>query len=74
RFAFVSRIWPSDANFLLVRFDDAQRIMRHCAEHRVLLRHVGGDLHDCIRITIGAPEENDTLLDALGKYEDENRG
>ncbi|MEJ2257084.1 MAG: histidinol-phosphate transaminase [Woeseiaceae bacterium] len=74
RFAFVSRIWPSDANFLLVRFDDAQRIMRHCAEHRVLLRHFGGDLHDCIRITIGAPEENDTLLDALGKYEDENRG
>lgn len=74
QFGFVSKVWPSDANFLLVRFDDARRIMRHCAEHRVLLRHFGGDLHDCIRITIGAPEENDTLLNALRVCEDEDRG
>ena len=71
---FVSKVWPSDANFLLARFDDAPRVVRHCAEHRLLLRHFGGDLEDCIRITIGTPEENDTLLAALGLLGDAGRG
>lgn len=64
-FPFVTKVWPSDANFLLVRCDDAASIMRHCADDGVLLRHFGGDLDDCLRITIGTPEENDTLLATL---------
>ena len=74
RIGFVRKVWPSDANFLLVRFDDAPLIMRHCMEHRVLLRHFGGDLDDCIRITIGTPEENDTLLDALAMLGEPDHG
>ncbi len=62
---FVTKVWPSDANFLLIRVVDAPRIMRHCAEHNVLLRHFGGDLDDCIRITIGSRDENEQLLRAL---------
>jgi histidinol-phosphate aminotransferase len=72
-FPFVSKVWPSDANFLLARFDDARAILRRCADGGVLLRHFGGDLEDCIRISIGTPEENDTLLAALrvhGKNDD----
>ena len=67
---FVSKVWPSDANFLLVRVDDAPGVMRHCESHKVLLRHFGGDLHDCIRISIGAPSENDSLLMALDALKD----
>lgn len=74
RFGFVRKVWPSDANFILARCDDAQGIMRHCAAHRVLLRHFGGDLEDCVRITIGTPEENDTLLAALRMLEEAGRG
>ena len=70
----VTKVWPSDANFLLVRFRDARRVMRYCAERGVLLRHFGGDLEDCIRITIGTPAENDTLLDALGAIGDDDHG
>ena len=71
---FVTKIWPSDANFLLVRVVDAPRIMRHCASRRVLLRHFGGDLDDCIRISVGSPEENDQLLRALDSLEGDTDG
>lgn len=71
---FVSKVWPSDANFLLVRCDDARAVMRRCADDGVLLRHFGGDLDDCIRITIGMPEENDTLLATLQAYGDAANG
>ncbi len=43
-YSFVLKVWPSDANFLLVRVTDAERVMRHCASNKVLLRHFGGDL------------------------------
>jgi histidinol-phosphate aminotransferase len=65
---FVRRVWPSDANFLLARFEDAHAVMRRCADDGVLLRHFGGDLDDCIRITIGSPAENDALLSCLDAF------
>jgi histidinol-phosphate aminotransferase len=72
RYEFVSKVWPSDANFLLIRVDDAARVMRRCGEEKVLLRHFGGDLDDCIRISIGTPEENSKLLRVLDMLK-ENR-
>ena len=63
---FVTKVWPSDANFLLISVVDAPRVMRQCAAHNVLLRHFGGDLDDCIRISIGSRDENEQLLRALG--------
>lgn len=68
---FVQKVWPSDANFLLVRATDAARVMRHCEEQKVLLRHFGGDLDDCIRISIGSRSENDQLLKALDSLQGE---
>ena len=67
-FDFVLKIWPSQANFFLLRVRDAIKLMEHCAEHKVLLRHFGGDLSDCIRITVGSPSDNNTLLDALNEF------
>jgi histidinol-phosphate aminotransferase len=71
---FISKVWPSDANFLLVRVDDAPRVMRRCAELKVLLRHFGGDLEDCIRISVGSSADNDQLLRALDTIKDESNG
>lgn len=73
-YGFVSRVWPSDANFLLIRVDDATQVMRRCQEQNVLLRHFGGDLDDCIRITIGSAEENNQLLQALDTLQEPNNG
>lgn len=65
RYQFVTKVWPSDANFLLIRVDDPARVMRRCGEQKVLLRCFGGELDDCIRISIGTPDENSRLLEVL---------
>lgn len=61
-------VFPSDANFLLVRIEEAPRIFRKLAEdHRIVVRDRSGlpRLEDCLRITVGRPEENDRLCAAL---------
>jgi histidinol-phosphate aminotransferase len=65
---FVSKVWPSDANFFLIRVDDALAVMEYCRNRKVLLRHFGGDLSDCIRITVGSKSDNDALLGALNRF------
>lgn len=69
RLAAVRRVWPSDANFLLVRFNDAARAMAAALRAGLLLRDLSRQprLAGCIRITIGAPADNDRLLAALGE-------
>ena len=69
QFGFVLKVWPSDANFLLVRFADAKRVVRRCAEQKVLLRDFAGELDNCIRISVGSKEENDQLLRTLNTLE-----
>lgn len=63
----VTHIWPSQSNFLLVRFSDLQRITQALLQARVLIRSFVGDpvLENCARITIGDPEENNLLLETI---------
>jgi histidinol-phosphate aminotransferase len=68
RLNFVSKVWPSDANFFLVRVDDAIALVEHCKSHSILVRYFGGDLSDCIRISVGSQSDNDTLLAALDRF------
>jgi len=70
KYGFVKRIWPSAGNFFLVQVADAQQVMQHCAERRILLRYFGGDLADCVRISVGSPAENDALLRTLAELEE----
>ena len=65
----VRRIWPSAANFFLIEIDNADALMRQSSEDKVLLRYFGGSLSDCVRITVGAPAENDRLLQTLAKVD-----
>ena len=61
----VTRIWPSDANFLLVEFADVDGVLQATRDAGVLLRYFGGDLHACARISIGTAEENNAMLAAV---------
>jgi len=70
KYDFVQRIWPSAGNFFLVQVADAQRVMQHCAKRRILLRYFGGDLADCVRISVGSVAENDALLRTLAELEE----
>ena len=62
---FVRRIWPSAANFFLVEMEDAAAVLQHAAANKVLLRYFGGELANCLRITVGTPDENNRLLGLL---------
>lgn len=63
----VRRIYPSSANFLLVRFVDAQSALDQLLRSRIVVRdmraHAG--LGDALRITIGTPWQNDRVIEAL---------
>ena len=60
-------IFPSDANFLLVRMKDARNIYEQLCEKGIIVRDRSKVVlcDDCLRITIGTPEENKQLLEAL---------
>ena len=70
-FRCVKRVYPSDANFLLVQVDDADTLYTHLLTDGIIVRNrsrVTG-CAGCLRITIGLPSENDKLLQSLEAYE-----
>ena len=71
----VKHIYPSDANFLLLRVSDANRLYAVLVEQGIIVRNRNNVslCLGCLRITIGTTEENDILLQAL-KAMDENFG
>ena len=64
----VTRVHPSQGNFLLVRFADAEAAFAALLDAGVVVRdqRAAPQLRDALRITIGTPDQNDRLLDALG--------
>lgn len=61
-------VYPSDANFLLFRVDDALTLYQHLIDHGILIRMLHGShplLDNCLRVSVGLPEENARFLDAL---------
>ena len=63
----VVKIFPSDANFFLVEFEDAQLIYQKLLDKNILtsLRHP--NLKNCLRISVGTAEENSELLKVLSE-------
>jgi histidinol-phosphate aminotransferase len=66
----VLQVYPSDANFVLVKTTDGQAFRETARRADVLVRTFDDPLlKDCVRITIGRPEDNDALLKAVGGTE-----
>jgi histidinol-phosphate aminotransferase len=60
--------FPSAANFILFRIPGAQRVCERLKERRILVKNLHGShprLDNCLRVTVGTPEENRAFLDAL---------
>lgn len=70
-FKRVSRVFPSQANFLLVKIKDATRAYEFLVDAGIVVRDRSkvALCEDCLRITIGTAEENSRLLTALASYE-----
>ena len=64
------KIFPSQANFILARVVDATAIYNYLVGQGIIVRnrHSVSLCGNCLRITIGTPEENNTLLNAMKEY------
>lgn len=62
-------VWPSDSNYVLVRLADAGEVWQKLLDAGVLVRDFSKSqyLENCLRISVGSPEENDKLLLELGR-------
>jgi histidinol-phosphate aminotransferase len=60
--------YPSDANFILFRINQAERVFDGLKRRGVLIKSLHGSHHllaDCLRVTVGTPDENAAFLSAL---------
>ncbi|MEZ5345947.1 MAG: histidinol-phosphate transaminase [Pyrinomonadaceae bacterium] len=69
---FVKKIYPSDANFILVKTDRADAIYELLIAEKIVVRNRSRVemCEGCLRITVGTEEENNSLIRALKKYEE----
>lgn len=63
-------VYPTDSNFFLVRVTDADGIYRYLVERGIIVRNRNrvALCGNCLRITVGTPQENCELLSALRQY------
>jgi len=66
---FVKRIYPSDANFILVEFEDADVVYKYLVSKNVIVRNRSSIIQNCMRITVGTALENKLLLSELQNYQ-----
>jgi histidinol-phosphate aminotransferase len=64
---FVKKVFPSNANFLLVKMDDAQSVYQFLIHMGIVVRDRSVIIlcENSLRITVGTPEENRILLESL---------
>lgn len=67
----IKRIYPSDANFILVKVDDVKKMYHFLLEKGIVIRDRSKEYlcENALRITIGTPVENKYLLQCLNEYE-----
>jgi len=70
-FSFVKAVYPSDANFILINIADADALYQFLAANGIVVRIRTKETgcENCLRISVGTPEENEQLLSAFKKYQ-----
>ncbi|MBN1463673.1 MAG: histidinol-phosphate transaminase [Paludibacteraceae bacterium] len=66
---FVQKIYPTDANFVLVKVPDANAVYQYLVDKGIIVRNRNSVslCLGCLRITVGTKEENEVLMGALSK-------
>ena len=65
KMSIIEKVFPSDANFLLVKTSDADMIYSELIDNKIIVRNRNKMVPGCIRITVGTEKENNKLLTAL---------
>lgn len=68
--SMTDKVFPSDANFFLARVSDANAIYKYLVGEGIIVRNRNSVTlcGNCLRITVGTPEENNTLIEALKRW------
>jgi histidinol-phosphate aminotransferase len=71
KFSSVTKIYPTDANFVLIKTIDAETVYKFLVAEKIIVRNRNNVelCAGCLRITIGTPRENKSLLESFKKYE-----
>jgi histidinol-phosphate aminotransferase len=70
-FSFIGYVYPSDANFFLMKVKDADKLYKYLSDNGVIIRNRSKEVNceNCLRVTIGTPDENQQLINLLKSYE-----
>lgn len=73
-FPFIEKVYPSDANFLLIKCSNATELYAYLIDKGIVIRNRSKVemCLNCVRITIGTEKENTMLIDALINYNEKN--
>ncbi len=61
----VEKVYPSDANFLLVKVKNADNVYNTLVKRNIIIRNRSNVIENCLRITVGKKSENDKLIEEL---------
>jgi len=64
-FNWTKIIYPSDANFLLIKVENANEVYKFLIKKGIIIRNRNNILSNCIRVTVGTKQENEALINAL---------
>ena len=69
---FIKKVYPSDANFILIEVDNALKRYSQLLEKGIVVRNRSNQplCENCLRITVGTPEENNQLVNILKSLQD----
>ncbi|PKR80170.1 histidinol-phosphate transaminase [Brumimicrobium salinarum] len=61
----VQKVYPSDANYILIEVQNADQLYTDLVNQNIITRNRNNQVKNCIRISIGTPEENNILINAI---------
>ena len=64
----IQKVYPSDANFVLIKVEDSAKLCNYLVDNRIVVRNRHSVIANCIRITVGTRSENNKLLTALNNF------
>jgi len=63
----VRKVFPSEANFILAEVTDADSVYERLTDKKIIVRNRNAAVKNCLRITVGTPDENKRLIEELQK-------
>jgi histidinol-phosphate aminotransferase len=70
KLSYIEKVFPSDSNFFMIRTPRHAELMQYMIKNGVILRsrHSMAKCQNCIRITVGTPEQNDLLIKLMKEF------